>query len=316
MKFPDMDIYCQVIDNYGDIGFTNSLADIYRAHHPEAKVRIFFDGEPESPEKSAPLVVEIFGSDIPSEHFEIIKRDAHLWINVEYLTAEKWIEDCHGKESIIPDCNLRKYFFMPGFTERTGGILMDFNAKEEEKNVISIFTYDQDFSSMLEAFSKFPSTEFLIFDKYSQKIFEGVAPKYPQHKFTISPFLTADEYDKVLASSKINFVRGEQSFIRTILAGKPFIWQAYIQEGDYQLVKVEAFLDVFGKYWENKELFEVYRQIMLAWNGNKQSISVDNWGIFIENLPTIRVYTQNFANYLRKECDLGSHFDKFIEELW
>jgi len=315
-EFPDIDIYCQIIDNYGDIGFCKTFAKTYQERHPNAKVRLFVDGSPAAPEKSAPLVVETFGCDIPAAHMEVIKRDAHLWVNIEYLSAEKWIEDCHGKESPQVGIDVRKYFFMPGFTKKTGGIIPDFYAEPKDKNIISVFTYNNDFSSFFEACKNLPHTEFMIFDKYSQDMLKNVADSYPMHDFTMAPFLPPAEYDQILASSSLNLVRGEVSFVRAIFAGKPFIWHAYIQENDYQLVKVKAFLDVFEPFWEDKALFKLYSDIMMAWNGNGESISVDNWSVFLENRATIGTYTQSFGDFLRHECNLGVNFDNFIKGLW
>jgi uncharacterized repeat protein (TIGR03837 family) len=58
----------------------------------------------------------------------------------------------------------------------------------------------------------------------------------------VLPFLSQEDYDRVLWSCDWNFVRGEDSFVRAQLAARPLVWQAYPQAGDAQRLKVEAFL--------------------------------------------------------------------------
>ena len=56
------------------------------------------------------------------------------------------------------------------------------------------------------------------------------------------PFLPQEDWDRVLCAADFSFVRGEDSLSRACLAGAPFVWHAYPQEDDYQLVKVRALL--------------------------------------------------------------------------
>ena len=59
------------------------------------------------------------------------------------------------------------------------------------------------------------------------------------------PFVSQDDYDWVLSQCDFNIVRGEDSFIRAQLAGKPFIWHIYPQEDRAHEVKLAAFLDLY-----------------------------------------------------------------------
>ena len=61
------------------------------------------------------------------------------------------------------------------------------------------------------------------------------------------PFVTQDEYDWVLSQCDFNIVRGEDSFIRAQLAGKPFIWHIYPQKDGAHEVKLAAFLELYLK---------------------------------------------------------------------
>jgi uncharacterized repeat protein (TIGR03837 family) len=61
------------------------------------------------------------------------------------------------------------------------------------------------------------------------------------------PYLTQEDYDHLLWASDFNFVRGEDSLVRAIWAGKPFVWQIYPQDDDAHHAKLEAFLDAHLK---------------------------------------------------------------------
>jgi hypothetical protein len=332
--FPDCDIFCQVVDNYGDIGFSYRFARMYKKRHPEATVRLFVD-KPDTlkkirgteveililpstsvPDKIAPLIIETFGSNIPDIYKKYIIRDTRLWINIEHLSAENWTVELHGKESPQGIPGLKKLFYMPGLQPGTGGVLTDFQAPSKDENIISLFTYTQDFSQFFQACTELPSMQFLIFDQYTQKSLACDSPAYPQHTFVMSPFVSQDKYDGILASSRLNFVRGEESLIRAILAGKPFLWQAYLQDNDYQLVKVDAWLEMFQKFFSSPDIFNIYRVITRAWNGDSTALAVDNWRVFLQNLPAIGLAAQAFGRYLRQSCDMGLLFDQFITQNW
>jgi hypothetical protein len=337
MLFPDLDIFCTVVDNYGDVGFSYRFARSYQERHPQTQVRLFVD-KPEAlkkimdpvaaknfsqlhiypfidiPTTAAPLVIETFGSNIPEAYIEKMKTDTKLWINIEYLSAENWITTVHGQASPQNNPGLKKLFYMPGFSAKTGGVLTDFTAAvTATTNTISVFTYRQDFSVLLK---NLPPSRLLIFDTYAQDILSLQQNQFPQHTFIMQPFVTQDAYDTILAESKLNLVRGEESLVRAILSGKPFLWQAYPQDNDHQLVKIDAFLEIFKQYFAEPTLFAVYRTIMRSWNGDMTPLTVDNWRVFLENLPAIEIATQAFGNYLRQNCDMGLLFDKFITKNW
>jgi uncharacterized repeat protein (TIGR03837 family) len=59
------------------------------------------------------------------------------------------------------------------------------------------------------------------------------------------PFVSQDEYDWVLSQCDFNIVRGEDSFVRAQLAGKPFIWHIYPQADRAHETKLAAFLDLY-----------------------------------------------------------------------
>ncbi|MBL0523551.1 elongation factor P maturation arginine rhamnosyltransferase EarP [Aeromonas dhakensis] len=166
----DWDIFCCVVDNFGDIGVTWRLARQLKqegtlpAQESEVQVRLWVDDlasfaricpglDPalESqwvdgihiqhwhetlPADTIParVVIEAFACELPAPFVAKMASQPSppCWLNLEYLSAESWVEDCHGLASpqrlesqSLGSLSLNKYFFFPGFTARTGGLLCE-----------------------------------------------------------------------------------------------------------------------------------------------------------------------------------------------
>ncbi|WP_404837955.1 elongation factor P maturation arginine rhamnosyltransferase EarP [Aeromonas media] len=154
----DWDIFCTVVDNFGDIGVTWRLArQLEREGH--GQVRLWVDdlasfaricpgldpardsqwvegihiqrwqGPLPADAIPARVVIEAFACELPAPFIERMAEQGPppCWINLEYLSAESWVEDCHGLASPqrVGNQSLNKYFFFPGFTPRTGGLLCE-----------------------------------------------------------------------------------------------------------------------------------------------------------------------------------------------
>jgi uncharacterized repeat protein (TIGR03837 family) len=101
------------------------------------------------------------------------------------------------------------------------------------------------------------------------------------------PFLNHDDFDDLLWSCDLNFVRGEDSWIRAIWAGKPFIWQPYIQENNIHLIKLKAFLK---RYCEgcDQDLSEVLIKMHDDWSNNKFNEVL--WHSFFKLQPQLEAF--------------------------
>lgn len=155
MQSKSCDIFCSVVDNYGDIGVCWRLARQLANEHglqlrlwvddlrsfgklcPELDVdlaeqicreveihhwdSVFAAIEP------ADLVIGAFACEIPKSYVEAmaLRQPKSVWMNLEYLSAEEWVEGCHQLPSPHPTLPLSKYFFFPGFTAKTGGLLLE-----------------------------------------------------------------------------------------------------------------------------------------------------------------------------------------------
>lgn len=148
------DVFCKVVDNFGDAGVTWRLARQLASEHG-LKVRLWIDDlaafarlcplanpearaqsiagvqvcqwpEPWRPTSTPDVVIEAFGCKLPSDYEAALAERAvpATWINLEYLSAEAWVGGCHGLPS-MKSGGLRKFFFFPGFRQDTGGLLRE-----------------------------------------------------------------------------------------------------------------------------------------------------------------------------------------------
>ena len=297
------DIFCQVIDNHGDLGVCWRLA-VDLAQRGQ-RVRLWID-QPEALAWMAPagaqgvetrlwtrpidmtgispgdVLVEAFGCDIPAEfsvaYVQAIHADPRAchWINLEYLSAESYVERCHTLPSPImqgPGKGLTKHFFYPGFTPRTGGLLREDDLLAHQRQfdrrhwltqqgiawqgerLISLFCYEPEaLDDLLDSLAKSPDRSKLLVTagrataavQQALKRRTASQPNWNSQahlSWAYLPTLTQIEFDHLLWCCDVNFVRGEDSLVRAIWAGKALVWQIYPQDDDAHHAKLHAFLD-------------------------------------------------------------------------
>lgn len=346
MEIDSIDIFCQVIDNYGDVGVAYRLAREFKRVYPNKKLRFVINQIEElnlirksenievilykdisKIENSADLIIESFGCEIPKEYMDKALKKSKLIINLEYFSAEKWVDDFHLQESFLGG-DLKKYFFIPGLSEKSGGILLDneflqrkkkveankeyylekFGIKEKYDLIGSVFSYKKNFDSLIEELKKLDKKIILlILSEKTQKNFIKYfdnGNNYDKIKFVKLPFFTYDKYEELLALCDFNLVRGEDSFVRALLLGKPFLWHIYPQDENTHIKKLESFLEKYCS--NNKEL----KQTFINYNINK-----DDFSYFFKNFKEIEKYNKNYANYLIKNCNLMEKLINFIENI-
>lgn len=322
------DIFCNVVDNLGDIGVCWRLSRQLAAEHGarvrlwvsdletfrllapsikpgveiqrlgEIEVRHWTVGFPQV--EPAEVVVETFACTLPASYIAAmaVRPEAPVWINLEYLSAESWVDDCHALPSPQPFRGLTKHFFFPGFTARTGGVLIERGlaqrrhafqsdpaqprrflsslgvpAGDEDEMRVSLFCYPQaPVADLLAAwvrdgrrlhvlaFAGTASADALAAQGLTDGATRGAL------RASILPFLSQDDYDRILWACDWNFVRGEDSFVRAQLAARPCVWQAYPQEADAHALKIEAFLQRYCEPAGPGYAADLGR-LWAAWNG-------------------------------------------------
>ncbi len=293
------DIFCRVIDNHGDLGVCWRLArDLARRGE---QARLWVDDATAlawmAPQRPAGIelrpwpagdvdvvpgdvVIEAFGCDLPDTFVARMaaRRPAPQWINLEYLSAEDYVERSHGLASPQfsgPGRGLTKHFFYPGFTPPTGGLLREAGLAAQQasfdgaawlaqhgwaprpgERVVSLFAYaNPALPALLQALSSQPTLLLACPGPLQPQATSG-----PNLRTIALPYLPQDDYDRLLWACDLNFVRGEDSFVRAQWAGKPFVWQIYPQHDDAHHAKLEAFM-------VRAALPPDWRTLWRGWNG-------------------------------------------------
>jgi len=397
MDFSSIDIFCHCVDNFGDAGVACRFARELKAAREGWRVRVFIDNmdtahaidsgidpalavqERESVTyvNSAALdraaadalgvadvMVEAFACYIPEPLLERAYDRSKLIINLEYLSAEDWVEGYHLKESLLGRGSVRKFFFMPGFREGTGGIIVNsrlqrvrdsgaldrravlngllnpygISAKPEGGGQLvgTVFTYERGFDALIADIDATGREAILIV--FGDKSRRGMAAalgragvdagpprrlcRYNNITLLFHPFIPQDDYDALLCCADFNVVRGEDSLARAVLSGKPFIWNAYIQDEKYQLVKVEALLETMRPFYGGVDgggpAFDDYASLMLAFNGAAEEstaqVAGERYVDFFKNLKKHERAASAMYYFMLRDCSLIDKFCGFLDE--
>jgi uncharacterized repeat protein (TIGR03837 family) len=371
------DIFCSVVDNFGDAGIAWRLARILASEHG-VRARLYVDslatlsrlvpdvdaarerqriggvqlcawGGPAAPFAQADpgaVVIEAFGCGLPQSFLAAMAAQARppLWINLEYLSAEAWIEDCQGLASRHPSLPLTRYFFFPGFTPSSGGLLrerdlfaqrdawrsdpaaraalwrsLDAPLPDPDASVVSLFCYPHaPVEELLDAWSGGEQRVTCI-------VPEGVAAPglerwtggslspgrpYTRGRLVLArvPFMPQDDYDRLLWSCDVNFVRGEDSFVRAQWAARPLVWNVYPQAEDAHRLKLDAFL---ARYQAKLGTVDATALAALARAWNASGDVAATWGAVRRTLPALKAHAEAWADRLAQMTDLGTALATF-----
>jgi uncharacterized repeat protein (TIGR03837 family) len=232
---------------------------------------------------AADVVVEAFGCDPPPAYVQglISRAPPPVWINLEHLSAEDYVERSHALPSPQPG-GLLKWFYYPGFTARTGGLLRepDLPARRAAfapgawlarhavparagERVVSLFCYDNPaLPALLDLLAAQP-TLLLTTPGPAQQQVQALLqrqPLPPGLRASALPWLPQPAFDELLWASDLAFVRGEDSLVRALWAGVPFVWQAYPQHDGVHARKLQALLQRMALPADAAALWA-------AWNG-------------------------------------------------
>jgi uncharacterized repeat protein (TIGR03837 family) len=367
------DIFCTVVDNYGDIGVTWRLARQLVAEHGLA-VRLWVDdlnafvpmcpGADASaaqqwqqgvevrvwpaqwqPVEPADVVIGAFACQLPAPYIEAMRARATppLWLNLDYLSAEDWVEGCHGLPS--PQANgLRKVFFFPGFTDKTGGLLREApllaqrdalqqspGARtaflqglgvqlEKGAQLISLFAYENpQLGAWLDALAADSCATHLVvpsgrilgdLGNWLGEPALAVGDLHQRGALTVQvlPFVSQDDYDRLLWCCDFNAVRGEDSFVRAQWAGRPMLWHIYVQEENAHWEKLEAFL---GHYRQglSDDAAQALMALWRAWNMDHDMRQA--WQAARKHWPQLQQHARDWAARQAARPDLAKALVQF-----
>ncbi|AIP05123.1 elongation factor P maturation arginine rhamnosyltransferase EarP [Burkholderia pseudomallei] len=373
------DIFCAVVDNFGDIGVCWRLARQLALEHGW-QVRIFVDALatfarlqpaalPDAARQTvdgivvehwrapahagdtleiADIVIEAFACELPGAYVAAMARRARppVWINLEYLSAEDWVGEFHLRPSPHPRYPLTKTFFFPGLGPGTGGVLKerDLDARRAafetgddarrtwwqnvagapipapDTTVVSLFAYENPaLDALLEQWRDGREPVALLVPK--GRISARVARFFGAGAFGAGAhaargslvahglaFVAQPDYDRLLWASDVNFVRGEDSFVRAQWARRPFVWQIYPQADDAHLPKLDAALAHVTARVDHATRAATER-FWHAWNG----AGTPDWTDFWRHRAALAARAASWADELAAVGDLAGNLANFAK---
>lgn len=366
------DIFCTIIDNFGDIGVCWRLARQLAAEHgldvtlwvddlatfarlapalDPALARQVLEGivvrhwqGALAGVEAADLVIEGFACRLPDAYLQAMRARprAPAWINLEYLSAEAWVEDCHGLASVHPATGLTQTFWFPGFTERTGGLLREagllagrdrFQADPVEQAAFwerlgvpealqiprraSLFAYENPaIPGLLDALAGAGQPWLLLLPEgralghaaswAGQALRAGDRLVRDDLTLVVLPLLDTSDYDRLLAGCVLNAVRGEDSFVRAQWAGAPLLWHIYPQDEDAHWVKLEAFV---ARVEAGAGMPALWAEAQRAWNRGDPVPAL--WRALVANLPVLAGPARAWGDHLAAQPDLAAKLMHF-----
>jgi uncharacterized repeat protein (TIGR03837 family) len=354
------DIFCKVIDNFGDVGVCWRLsAELARRGE---QVRLWLD-DPKALSWMAPgalegrvpgvkvlhwttplapglpgslaaadVWIEAFGCEPPAECIDTLAASvaggarAPVWINLEYLSAESYVERSHRLPSPVMSGPMRglvtKWFFYPGFTERTGGLLREadlltrqaaFDASAWRAGLglgmgpalqrVSLFCYEPPVlpEVLRQAAQSSTPNQWLVTPGRAWQAAQAAGAGDRMHAL---PLLNQRDFDHLLWACDLNFVRGEDSLARALWARQPFVWHIYPQHDNAHHAKLEAFLD-----WLQAPAS--LRAFHRAWNGIDANPAA--WPDAVA-LREWRACAQTARERLLAQADLTTQLIGFVRE--
>ncbi|HDR9486503.1 TPA: elongation factor P maturation arginine rhamnosyltransferase EarP [Burkholderia aenigmatica] len=371
------DLFCTVVDNFGDIGVCWRVAR-QLAHEHGWQVRLFVDDlrtfarllpgvDPDAGRQTvdaivvehwhaevgdaleiADVVIEAFACELPGAYLAAMARRARrpVWINLEYLSAEDWVADFHLRPSPHPRYPLLKTFFFPGLSAGTGGVLKEHDLDTRRTafetdaaaqdawwrratggplpapgtTVVSLFAYENPAVDALLAQWRDGSSPVVALVP-AGRVSPAVARFFGVESFGAGThansgnltahglaFVPQADYDPLLWVADINFVRGEDSFVRAQWARKPFVWHIYPQADDVHLPKLDAALAHLSADLADAPRAALER-FWHAWNG----VGTPDWADFWQHRAVLDANAARWADALAAVGDLAGKLAEYAK---
>lgn len=372
--FRTADIFCAVIDNFGDAGVCWRLAkrlrdlgllvrlitdrpDVLSQLVPAIRERVAAGAAESCAEgiavldqtqfaalaapQAADLIVETFACRLPENYERAIARRLEareadpaadprvpFYFNLDYLSAEAWVEDYHNIWGLHPTLPLKKLWFFPGFTDRTGGVLI------EDDYLVREAAFLPQRADFLKGLACNPEHETLFFFAYPKNAVEAfaaglLARKRPMnvlaapgeagdrlekaiaaaggagaHLNVRRPgFFPQADFDKLLWASDILAIRGEDSFVRAQLAGKPLLWATYPTEDHGHRIKLDAWLERLAGVFACEADHALFARANREWL--ESDLTPETLGHFLDAAPAFAQAARRWRETLFTRGDLA-----------
>lgn len=304
-------VLCKVIDNFGDAGFCLRLSrGLSCSGHgvwlvsdrPETVLKLMSQSDTGSldlldgrsaddlarlPEHCS-LVIEPFGtsSESTTHRFDQTLRTRYHtapWLVVDYLTAEAWAVDFHLSGMTQARTGHSSTLFYPGFGPSTGGLIhRDWPAINDRPRItlppvdLQVLVFGYKHSPLQALMAQCPPGWQWAWLGPDLAWLNTPVTEEQLHRLKQPAWVPQVEFDDLLKNHDLLMVRGEDSFVRAQLSGKPFIWQIYPTEDGAHRGKLDAFFALYTAGWP-ETLQSAWRSVWYFWNGFSSEATAMNW---------------------------------------
>lgn len=286
--------------------------------------------------------------------FDPARTDTRHIINVEHLSAEDWVDELHRMRSLTRSGLVKKWIFMPGFTPDSGGLILDgafmaarrrwaearregrsgperralarrlglpLAAGDEDALWLAVFSYERDYGATLRSIAAYADRPILAFaaSGRSQACFMAAWEREGRPCAALAlPFLPQDRWDELLLACDFSIVRGEESLSRAALAGRPFLWQAYLQDEAHHQVKVAAFMEKLRPFLSGGDwlaVAEAHRDFNERPRDDAAHAGSEDILPLLEGLGRLSAGYEGLSESLVKNGNLADKLLTFIDDL-
>lgn len=362
MQPRSVQIFCRIIDNFGDAGVTlrvarrflaEGVAPLLISDHLEVLAKLLpgldptaprsvvdgigvadWDAFAADPDAPADLVLETFGCRLPEKFEErMAVTPPKLTMNLDYLSAEDWVESCHGVWGLHPTLPIRKLWYFPGFTDRTGGLtiepdyedrraafdreafLRSLGVTDPSRPTLYFFLYPtNDVVAWARALLSIetPLNVLLAPGEGTDALRDTLSAAPHPHRVIATPFVEQPLFDRYLWAADGVVIRGEDSFVRAQLSGTPLFWATYPTEDKAHEIKFEAWAARVNAVLGDKDVAESLA-LNRAWlEGKAADHDLAAW---VGKLPDLRLAWAPWraSLFARKELVRGM-LERYEEE--
>ena len=360
-----IDIFCRVIDNFGDAGVLWRLARDFTNHGHQ--VRLIIDDvktlaalapelkgdhfsqktsrgiqvvlwesawdKADCPLEPAQIVIEGFACQIPRDYEYKMSQmaKAPVWINLDYMSAENWIDEFNALPSPHPTLPLTKYFWFPGVSKKSAGLIIEdgYRPRQDrfdhvaflekmgaDPELVTLFFFAYPYGPIAKlaralASYKRPLQILLSATKSGEMLKAELEKLEASHiRLVQLPFVDQESFDEILWASDIAFIRGEDSAARAMLAGTPFVWHIYHQDDDAHMVKLAAMSEKMREVAGDTPLFNTWEQFQAGYNEG----DIDDKALhqLLEHLEQWLLWSHWWQNHLHENGPMSQKFAEFL----
>ncbi|WP_299496571.1 elongation factor P maturation arginine rhamnosyltransferase EarP [uncultured Shewanella sp.] len=384
-SFSHWDIFCTVIDNFGDIGVTWRLAkqlsddfniqvtlwvdcldsfqcilpsldpNLTTQHHQGITIEHW-----QSPFvktwRPGQVLIEAFACELP----ESLIRHRHtltqppVWINLDYLTAESWIDDCHGLASLLSD-GQQRYFFFPGFSSKSGGLICEHELFKQQTMWLNDahaqhhwlthlgftqLTHKEVNATYISVFS-YPSPALTALSHYWQQSTEPTHLFVPYGKSleSLQWILNADEAEFIIGHSyQANNLHVHVLPMTTQEEFDKLLWYCDINivRGEDSFLRAQwakkpfiwhiypqeenAHIDKLSAFMTHycaslpHNAAQSWQSLCLTFNQGNTQASVDAWVSFIQHHQVLEKHAKKWPKQALNESDLATRLVNFVKK--